>query len=1336
MDGSVIGSAVGSNKRSGSSTSSKGSAAQGKPKKIDKKSFEPSEVYLRTLADLTIHGGITDQHQLVVVPIVPALGVKIKSLSEYSQQVIKLARDGGFNKLIPQLNWQRMEIINFIYPSLNSMIPMPGPAALDHIIATAPKTVQEVYGEHPKDTPPPNPIWFDPEIAARQLYSANHSPKWRPHRLPCLTFADNSSLLKVISTLLTLEDWQPGLLTDDFLRTLQCVNDFHSAVKRAHTENQLTVVTNQEITAIMTDTKVDEADAMSQRKVKWSTWFKKKQTALESLRNKISVQNFYGLGLPQGVHDFVFSNSHNWLLLPDIGGKAFNDFKQKINRSQVNGFTGSGSLSHNGSKAVTGFLWRLLLHFSKENGYHSEAAGNLPLVAAALDRRLKPGSIANVVYNQHATIAIGHPAAFVIKAKNSADTADSVDMARLSPSKQAQLTVSPGVLRPQVAAEARTKWAKKFPAPSDRYQLLAEMEALGQEQSDDMHLYDGQNQLIWPGGRLWQMIDLLQSLLAFPEHFANPEFCAANHVTYRQSVEGLNPLLLPDTQAKAEIQYNWESVSALLQLFLPGKLNPCNFVRGSFTPTVDVGKGEKYKDHFFSVVDGGLDHPQVTLGVRFKPSDSGFMDGINIETLLDLLQKSLAANSYNLNNGNLNDLDDLQGIEDVFASLRGLTFSPAPFFEIGGQEVEPEQWFSAKKIKNGGYYIKELEIFIPEKDYLAKSHQFELRQKVYSKYQNVGLNEFWKIQMEALSKTLPLMSLDEYLRHLTMKIAPLFKQLDGLSLADLSQKLLGRLPDLVSTLRPYQAVGIAWAYGRLAMGFGICLADEMGLGKTIQAISLLRIWQKSQHGKTRRPALVVMPKSLKLNWLRELRQFGAGLAVVDYGDENFDLETAQAEGKVVLVTYPRLRIECAKFAASDWGMVILDEAHAIKNAGTQIADAVRSLKATQRMALTGTPVENRAEELWSLMDWLNPGYLGDCGSFGQYFQLARTSQQKKILLTPLRECLDPLILRRLKKDPQVALGLPDKIYEDETSELSEEQQFLYQSVIEVCVAEGAEESSWFKKKSLYLRAILHLKQICIHPELFLGDDDGDENGENGENGEGDGEGALKGQKWSKKILGLRKQFQKLRLDGKSKFEYWLERSGKVAGVSELLLEQRSQCRGILIFTQYLGAADILRRLISQDYQKPVPNLLHGGMTPEQRQQMVDEFNATCLMKDEGEEAPILILSLKAGGTGLNLTGADCVMHFDRWWNPAVEDQATDRAHRIGQTNNVMVRTFTTLGTIEESIASKFERKRQLSSDLLGAVAEGDLSQDLADDEGFLQLVDPRGIFRQKLLRNP
>jgi SNF2 family DNA or RNA helicase len=460
-----------------------------------------------------------------------------------------------------------------------------------------------------------------------------------------------------------------------------------------------------------------------------------------------------------------------------------------------------------------------------------------------------------------------------------------------------------------------------------------------------------------------------------------------------------------------------------------------------------------------------------------------------------------------------------------------------------------------------------------------------------------------------------------------------------------------------------------------------------------------------------------------------LRQFGTGIRVRHYGADASDLTKLAATSDLVLTTYARLRLESKDFHAVKWSMVVLDEAHAIKNSGTQIAEVVRGLKAKLRVALTGTPVENRAGELWSLMDWLNPGYLGDQASFSQFTSLARSSSQKRMLMAPLRVCLDPLILRRLKKDPEVALGLPDKIFKDESFDLSSEQQLLYQSVVELCIAEGAETLSLFQRKGMYLRAILHLKQICIHPDLFLGT-----GGLSGtEEKENPGDPLFQeSQKWSKKIKRLIRKLQMQQTSKTTKLEHWIRRSGKIAGLNELIADHRSQCRGILIFTQYLGAAEMLQRMISLDYEMPIPPLIHGGLSPEKRQQLVDEFNSLCASKSEADEAPVLILSLKVGGSGLNLTGADCVIHLDRWWNPAVEDQATDRAHRIGQTSQVLVQTLTSPGTIEESVAAKFESKRQLSADLLGSVVEGDFGDDLRDEVGFLQLVDPQGMFRKSL----
>jgi SNF2 family DNA or RNA helicase len=402
-------------------------------------------------------------------------------------------------------------------------------------------------------------------------------------------------------------------------------------------------------------------------------------------------------------------------------------------------------------------------------------------------------------------------------------------------------------------------------------------------------------------------------------------------------------------------------------------------------------------------------------------------------------------------------------------------------------------------------------------------------------------------------------------------------------------------------------------------------------------------------------------------------------------------------------------------------MVVLDEAHTIKNSETRIAEAANQLRARHRLALTGTPVENRAAELWSIINWLNPGYLGGQADFSAYTTLARSSEQKAALLAPLRECLLPIILRRLKSDPRIALGLPDKVHLDLCCELSDEQTALYEAVIETVLAEADTGLKPFVRRSVFLKAILHLKQICLHPDLFYGEHDEDDLVTE------IGAGAVAPARKIRQLV-----VQRLRQTTRgSTHDTWLARSSKLRAVRDLIDSLRLSSQGILIFTQYLGAADLLRRTLAHSHHAAIP-FIHGGLSSAERLELVDEFNESCRLRGDSEPCPILILSLKAGGTGLNLTGADRVIHFDRWWNPAVEDQATDRAHRIGQNRTVFTHTVTCQSTIEEAIGRIFEVKRQLAEDLLGAAASDDLGELLRDNNGFLDLVDPQRLFSQRL----
>jgi SNF2 family DNA or RNA helicase len=466
-------------------------------------------------------------------------------------------------------------------------------------------------------------------------------------------------------------------------------------------------------------------------------------------------------------------------------------------------------------------------------------------------------------------------------------------------------------------------------------------------------------------------------------------------------------------------------------------------------------------------------------------------------------------------------------------------------------------------------------------------------------------------------------------------------------------------PDsLNGQLRPYQLYGYSWLAFLRKWGLGACLADDMGLGKTIQTISLI-LREKGTKKKLSAPVLLIAPTSVVTNWEREIGRFAPGLKTYLHrgasrlrGEE---MRKAVKGQDVVLTSYPIARLDAETIHPIKWLAVILDEAQNIKNPETKQTQAIRKIEAEFRIALTGTPVENRLSELWSIMHFLNPGYLGARKSFRENFALPIERYHDEEAIKQLKQLTTPFILRRVKTDPRVISDLPDKVETKVYCSLTEEQATLYEAVVQD-VMKRIEEEEGIKRRGLVLSMMMQLKQICNHPVQYL-----HQAGRNG----------------ADVSLG--------------------DRSGKLERLGELLEEVLAAARNdrALIFTQFaeMGGmlADYLPRAFGAGTQ-----FLHGGTPAKARDQMVKRF------QEDEHAPPILILSLKAGGTGLNLTRATHVFHFDRWWNPAVEDQATDRAFRIGQKRNVQVHKFVTTGTLEEMIDDMIESKKGLAQAIVGS----------------------------------
>ncbi|MFD9881083.1 SNF2-related protein [Streptomyces alboflavus] len=474
---------------------------------------------------------------------------------------------------------------------------------------------------------------------------------------------------------------------------------------------------------------------------------------------------------------------------------------------------------------------------------------------------------------------------------------------------------------------------------------------------------------------------------------------------------------------------------------------------------------------------------------------------------------------------------------------------------------------------------------------------------------------------------------------------------------------VGQPAALAADLRDYQLRGLNWLARMTSLGLGGCLADDMGLGKTITLISLHLHRQTDE--ATAGPTLVVCPTSLMGNWQREIEKFAPGTAVRRFHGAQRGLDDL-ADGEFVLTTYGTMRLDANRLDAVGWGMVVADEAQHVKNPYSATAKQLRAISARARVALTGTPVENNLSELWAILDWTTPGLLGKLGTFRTRYAQAVESGSDPAAAERLSQLVRPFLLRRRKSDPGIAPELPPKTETDRAVSLSAEQTGLYEAVVRETLAEisGADG---FARRGLIVKLLTGLKQICNHPAQYLKE-------------------------------------SKPRITG---------RSGKLELLDELLDTILSEDASVLVFTQYVQMARLIEQHLSS---RGIPSqFLHGGTPVAEREAMVRRF--------QDGDVPVFLLSLKAAGTGLNLTRAEHVVHYDRWWNPAVEAQATDRAYRIGQTQPVQVHRLIAEGTIEDRIAEMLLRKRELADAVLGS---GEAALTELSDAELADLVALRG----------
>jgi SNF2 family DNA or RNA helicase len=475
---------------------------------------------------------------------------------------------------------------------------------------------------------------------------------------------------------------------------------------------------------------------------------------------------------------------------------------------------------------------------------------------------------------------------------------------------------------------------------------------------------------------------------------------------------------------------------------------------------------------------------------------------------------------------------------------------------------------------------------------------------------------------------------------------------------------------LQAELRTYQQDGYAWLVFLRRFGLGACLADDMGLGKTVQFIAyLLHLKESTVDHKTNFPSLLICPTSVLGNWQKELSRFAPSLRVMlHYGGRRnngavFLEEAMQAD--IILTSYATATLDQDMLKEFTWTSLCLDEAQNIKNAQTKQSSAVRSFPARHRIVLTGTPIENRLSELWSLYDFINPGYLGNSRSFNNRFINAIEKDHNEQRTKDLQKLIKPFMLRRKKKDPAIQLDLPDKNEMKTYIHLTPEQGALYDTTV-TQLMERMQKLEGIERKGAILGALTQLKQLCDHPMLL-----------------------------TKETIPIASKFHDDTLD----VETLISRSAKLERLLAMVRELREEGERCLIFTQYIGMGQMLKLVLQQELQEPVL-YLNGSSSKSARDVMIDQFQSQILPPEE--QPSVFILSIKAGGVGLNLTAANHVFHFDRWWNPAVENQATDRAYRMGQTKDVQVHKFISLGTLEERIDEMLENKQQLSDNVISS----------------------------------
>ncbi|MEH7224635.1 DEAD/DEAH box helicase [Bacillus sp. JJ1566] len=563
-------------------------------------------------------------------------------------------------------------------------------------------------------------------------------------------------------------------------------------------------------------------------------------------------------------------------------------------------------------------------------------------------------------------------------------------------------------------------------------------------------------------------------------------------------------------------------------------------------------------------------------------------------------------------------------------------------FSTNGVELSEEEFLSLvneqrRLINIRGKWIKLDPAFIKQvQSILARANKEGLHVRDVLEQELLSLSEKAEREEQEAASAFAGVQI-ELNRHMSQMITQL-TDIKEIPSADIPETFKGEL-------RPYQQQGVDWLLFLRRLGFGACLADDMGLGKTIQMIAYFLAVKES----STKPALIICPTSVLGNWQKELEKFGPDLRVhLHYGSnrlkgEEFVEGVSQAD--IVLTSYGLSHLDEEEISAFDWGTICLDEAQNIKNAQTKQSRAIRKLRGDHNIALTGTPMENRLTELWSIFDFINRGYLGSLAGFQKRFVSPIEKDHDGETIAQLQRLIKPFLLRRTKNDEAVALNLPDKLEQKEYCPLTVEQASIYEQLVKDTL-DQVEQLAGMQRKGLILKMLGQLKQVCDHPALYL------------------------------------KEQAPKKVD---------ERSVKMEKLLELVDHIRDQDESCLIFTQYIQMGEMIQDVLQKRFNEPV-QFLNGSVPKVQRDKMIDGF--------QNREFNILILSLKAGGTGLNLTEANHVIHYDRWWNPAVENQATDRAYRIGQKRFVHVHKLIATGTLEEKIDEMLEKKQSLNDEII------------------------------------